>query len=54
MRTEKEIVDILAQVADCNGNEENPCPFFDTCNCTEDACREQWKTWLKGEVNSAK
>lgn len=45
MRSEKELV----QLEDCNGNEEDSCPFFDTCDCTEDACRGQWTEWLKGE-----
>lgn len=54
MRTEKEIVDMLVQIADCYPNEEDRCPFFDTCEGTEDICRKQWEIWLKGEVNSAK
>lgn len=47
MKTEKEIVDMLVQVADCAGNEENPCPFFDECDCNEAACRKQWENWLR-------
>lgn len=51
MRIEKEIVDMLVQVADCAGNEDEPCPFFDTCDCTEDACREEWTKWLLKEMD---
>ena len=48
MREPKEIVDMLAKVADCAGNEDEPCPFFDYCECTEEACYKQWEEWLNG------
>lgn len=48
MRTKEKIIDMFIQVTDCNGNEENPCPFFEECDCTEDACMNQWAEWLAG------
>lgn len=47
VKTEKEIVDMLVQLTDCGANEEKPCPFFDECDCTYAACREQWEEWLR-------
>ena len=51
MRTEKEIIDMLVQLAYCNGNEEDSCPFFDKCYFTEDTCREEWTKWLLKEMD---
>ena len=46
MRTENEIVDMFVHVAACCENDDEPCPFFYSCSCTDDACREQWELWL--------
>lgn len=47
MKNEKEIIDMLVQVAECCGS-ETTCPFFYICGCTEESCRKQWEEWLNG------
>lgn len=50
VRTNKEIVDMLVDVADCCGS-ETYCPFINKCDCTETTCREIWEKWLNGTLN---
>lgn len=50
IRTNKEIVDMLVDVADCCGS-ETYCPFISKCDCTDTSCREIWEKWLNGTLN---
>ena len=53
MRTENEIIEMFALVSICHDYNNYEWPFYEWCECTEDACRKQWKSWLsKGEVNN--
>lgn len=53
MRSEEEIIDMLTKISDCgclSMDDEDICMFAEECDCTDEACREQWKKWLnKGE-----